>query len=345
MAGKFKAGRKKMMIQAKAEGYRSAGGWDKKLKKPEAVERKAPLDVYRVVTERILEKLEQGTVPWQSPSVARVGLPRNFSTGKVYRGINVFLLSMMEFQSPFFMTFIQAREMGGNVRKGEKGFPVIKMGTWEPKDGGEPKDRSGSGEGQGESEKRKFLRLYTVFNSSQIEGMEFPETEICAGYTELQQSEAARLIVEGMPNRPKINEGSKAHPHYVPATDTVEMPDRQTFRAEWRFFKTMYHELAHATGHASRLNRRTLVENRGMFSPGQEGRKIYCEEELVAEMTAAFLGAHAGIIEDDFENSASYLKGWMDVLQVKDHRTWLIKAASEAQKAVDYVLEIPIPRP
>jgi antirestriction protein ArdC len=79
-----------------------------------------------------------------------------------------------------------------------------------------------------------------------------------------------------------------------------------------------------------------------MFAPGVESRKIYCEEELVAEMTAAFLGAHAGIIEDGFENSAAYLKSWMDVLRVKEHKTWLVRAASEAQKAADFILGIPV---
>jgi antirestriction protein ArdC len=266
-----------------------------------------------------------------------VGLPRNFSTGKTYSGINVFLLGSLQFESPYFMTFLQAKEMGGNVRKGEKGFPVVKAGTWEPKNGESPTER---GEEGGQPEKRMFLRLYTVFNSSQIDGIVFPELPQCETYTESQQAEAARLIVEGMPRPPAIFEGRKACPHYVPDTDTVEIPRRTSFRAEWRFFKTLFHELAHATGHESRLDRRTLRENRGMFAPGAEGRKIYCEEELVAEMTAAFLGAHAGIIEDGFENSAAYLKSWMDALQVKEHKTWLIRAASEAQKAADFILGV-----
>lgn len=330
-------GEETMMILAKAEGPRSGGGVGAlKPVKREQGRDAAPerLDVYEMVTERILERLEAGSVPWQSPSIARVGLPRNFATGKTYSGINVFLLGSLEFQSPYFMTFLQASELGGHVRKGEKGSPVIKMGVWE-KDRG---DGSTNREGEPATEKRKFLRLYTVFNSSQIDGVQFPEPEKCDTYSGTQQAEAARLIVEGMPNPPSISEGRKACPHYVPDTDTVEVPSRETFRAEWRFFKTLFHELAHATGHASRLNRKTLIENRGMFAPGAEGRKTYCEEELVAEMTAAFVGAHAGIIEDDFENSAAYLRGWMEVLKVKDHKTWLIRAASEAQKAVDYIL-------
>jgi antirestriction protein ArdC len=140
-----------------------------------------------------------------------------------------------------------------------------------------------------------------------------------------------------MPNRPVINEGRKAKPCYIPSTDEVEMPGRDTFRAEWRFFKTLFHELAHSTGHQSRLARKTLLENKGMASFGTEA-KTYFQEELVAEMTAAFLGAHAGIIEDDFENSAAYLKSWLDVLKVSNHKKWLVQAASEAQKAANYIL-------
>ncbi|HUF63284.1 MAG TPA: zincin-like metallopeptidase domain-containing protein [Verrucomicrobiales bacterium] len=144
-----------------------------------------------------------------------------------------------------------------------------------------------------------------------------------------------------MRNLPRGQFPGKAIPHYVPATDTVELPHRRTFLAEWRFYKTLFHELAHSTGHASRLARKSLTETPGMAA---SGLKTYCEEELVAEMTAVFLGASAGIIEDGFENSAAYLKGWMDVLKVRDHRKWLVRAASEAQKAADYILGVnPLP--
>ncbi len=291
-------------------------------------------DVYERITERILHILENGVVPWQSPSIAQVGFPRNFSTGKFYQGINVFVLGSAEFQSPYFLTYLQAKEMGGQVRAGEKGLPIIKVGTWKKDAESESQD---AGDSADEPHKLKFLRIYTVFNACQIDGIAFPETPPCPVYTETMKNEAARLIVAGMPNPPSVFEGRKACPHYVAATDTVEMPSRNTFRGEWRFYKTLFHELAHSTGHPSRLNRRSLVENRGMHAAG-ESRKIYCEEELVAEMTAAFLGAHAGIIEDDFENSASYLKGWLEVLRVKDNKRWLIQAASEAQKAADHIL-------
>lgn len=287
------------------------------------------LDVYQLVTERILEKLATGVVPWQSGRIASAGMPQNFATGRGYRGINVFLLGCMDFQSPYFLTYLQAQELGGNVRKGEKGLPVVKMGKWEPGSNGEKAEGEATGE-------RLYLRTYTVFNASQIDGIQFPEVPKCDTFKETERTETARQMVAGMPNPPAIFEGSRATPCYIPQEDTVHMPSRETFRAEGCFYKTLFHELAHSTGHESRIARKSLLENRG-FSGLGESAKTYCIEELVAEMAAAFLSAEAGIIEDDFENSAAYLKGWMDVLQVSDHRKWLVQAASDAQRAADYI--------
>lgn len=234
-------------------------------------------DVYETITNRIIERIESGVVPWQSPSIARVGFPRNFSTGNLYRGINVFLLGSHEFQSPQFLTFIQAKELGGNIRKGETGFPVVKVGTW-TKDARDPSPSASTTEST--SEQRKFLKLYTVFNACQIDGIAFPELPKCETYAESAMADNARRIVTGMPYRPIINEGRKSYPYYIPDLDIVEMPTRETFRAEWRFYKTLFHELAHSTGHASRLNRQSLTENRGHYAVGDD-RKTYCQEVAV----------------------------------------------------------------
>lgn len=246
----------------------------------------------------------------------------------------MFLLGSHEFQSPYFLTFLQAKELGGFVRKGEQGFPVVKVGSWNKE---VENALPASGGNEVTTEPRKFLKLYTVFNSCQIDGIEFPPIPKCETFTESAMAQNASRIVGAMPQRPIINEGRKAYPHYVPDLDTVEIPSRETFRAEWRFYKTLFHELAHATGHEKRLNRASLTENQGRSAVG-EARKTYCLEELVAEMTAAFLGAHSGIVEDAFENSAAYLNSWLEVLRVKDHKTWLVRAASDAQRAADFIL-------
>lgn len=240
-------------------------------------------DVYQAITDRILSLLEQGVVPWKSPYLGKVGVPRNFVSRKAYRGINVFLLASCRFISPWIVTFLQAKELGGHVRKGEKGFMVVKYGTFE-------KEVENGDTGETEERKLGYLKAYTVFNASQVEGVEFPTPEPLPELPESETSAMARQIVAGMPNPPAIKEGF-AIPCYRPMSDSVRMPEREHFAAESAYYSTLFHELAHSTGHSSRLARKSLLENKGMYAIGDESRKIYAEEELVAEMSASFLNA------------------------------------------------------
>jgi antirestriction protein ArdC len=284
-------------------------------------------DIYTEVTNRIITQLERGVIPWKSPYFSKVGFPRNFSSGKPYHGINVFLLGSLRYTSPFFLTFLQAKELGGHVRKGEKGSLVIKYGTYTKETEGEASD-----------EQRKYLKGYTVFHASQVEGITFPEPENVPELPASAACDRARAMVAGMPKAPAMQEGS-AIPCYRPRTDSVHMPERRFFTSEEAYFSTLFHELSHSTGHESRLARASLLENKGIDAEG-EARKTYAEEELVAEMGASFLSAHAGIIEGELENSAAYLQGWIDALKSKDAKGWIIRAASQAQKAADFILNI-----
>lgn len=287
------------------------------------------IDIYERVTEIIIKRLEEGVAPWEAPSIAKVGFPRNFLTGNFYQGINVFLLGSAGYASPWFLTYRQAQEMGGQVRKGEKGLLIVKYGTFET-------DNDKAQEGEKEATTRGYLKGYTVFNSSQIDGIEFPKIE----HPQYQPSEKvarAQEIIDAMPKRPRIEEGPHACPHYQIQTDRVGMPDRKTFATEERFYKSLFHELAHATGSESRLARKTLLENRGFLQHGT-ARSTYAKEELVAEMAAAFLTAHAGIVLDEFENAAAYLKGWLEVLKAKENKRWIVQAAGKAQKAAEFIL-------
>jgi antirestriction protein ArdC len=277
-------------------------------------------DIYQTVTDRMISALESGTAPWQSPYLGAYGLPQNFVTRKTYRGINVWLLAMAGYASPFWLTYRQAQELGGNVRKGEHGSFVVKYGTFEAEDGE-----------SGEVENRMYLKGYTVFNACQIEGIEFPQPEIRPMAADVCAE--ARMIVVGMPKKPTIKHGTTTA-FYQPATDTVSMPDMENMASPEAYFSTLFHELAHSTGAACRLNRKSLVENMGMHA----SRQVYGEEELVAEMSAAFLNAHAGIFEKQSENSAAYIAGWLKVLKGADAKTWVIRAASQAQKAADFIL-------
>jgi len=145
------------------------------------------------------------------------------------------------------------------------------------------------------------------------------------------------MILVGMPNRPTLRYGTTTA-FYSPAEDTVFMPEHGRHAAvSESFYGTLFHEHIHAVGAPQRLNRKSLVENKGLHA----SRETYAEEELVAEMGAAFLCAHAGIFEDQSENSAAYLAGWLKALKGADAKTWIIRAASQAQKAADYILNTP----
>jgi len=278
--------------------------------------------VHERVTEQIIEQLEQGTVPWYSPHTAEVGFPRNFESGKDYRGVNVMLLGMEGYLSPWFMTYKQAQERGGQVRRGEKGYLVIKYGTYTKEDQ------------DGQEEERGYLKAYTVFNACQIDGIDFPE--IAPGPLKSGECLAsAQAIVDGMPNPPVIHEGRSIRTCYYPKDDSIDIPHRAYFESEKRFFKSLYHELTHASGAAKRLARKTLLENKGRV---MSNMTTYSKEELVAELGTAFLCAHAGIVIDDHENSAAYIDEWLKVLKQGNHQRWIIEAAGQAQKAIDYIL-------
>ncbi|MEM1085136.1 MAG: ArdC-like ssDNA-binding domain-containing protein [Verrucomicrobiota bacterium] len=286
-------------------------------------------EIYERVTEIVIERLEEGVAPWQSPSIAKAGFPRNFLTKHFYQGVDVFLLGCMGYASPWFLTYKQAQQLGGQVRKGEKGHLIVKYGTFEKED-------ENPQTGDLEATKRGYLRGYTVFNSSQIDGIEFPEI-VHPEYESSESVALAQKIIEGMPKPPALEEGAHACPNYNPKADLFGMPTRMTFPSEERFHESLFHEFTHATGHASRLARKTLLENKGIMAGGTD-RTTYAKEELVAEMGAAFLTAHAGIVMDEFENSAAYLQGWLSVLKAKQNRRWIVEAASQAQRACDFVL-------
>ncbi len=286
-------------------------------------------NLYEEITNRIIDQLSKGVVPWKSPYFSKTGFPKNFSTQKEYQGINVLLLGSQRFTSPYFLTFLQAKELGGNVRKGEKGFLVVKYGTYTKEDEhAQPED---------EAKRRGFLKGYTVFHESQIDGIQFPDFLASPELTTTEKTDRARAIVEAMPQRPQIQEGS-AVPCYRPVTDSVHMPEMRFFTNEEAYYSTLFHELGHATGHQSRLARKSMIENMGIIATGDTAKKIYAEEELVAEMTASFLNAHAGIIEGEIENSAAYLQSWVNALKGKDAQSWVVRAASQGQKAADFIL-------
>jgi antirestriction protein ArdC len=276
------------------------------------------LDVYEIVTERMLAQLEAGTVPWRKPWNAGHG-PRNLN-GNLYRGVNVFLLGMSEYESPFWLTFRQAKEHGGTVRKGEKSTLIVFWKRLLVKD----KDT-------GEAKVIPLLRYYRVFNLEQTDGVK--PTKRVLDYEATRSDEhvpnlSAEQVIAGYADAPTIREaGDRAF--YVPSSDAITVPPRAAFDNIADFYLTLFHEMGHSTGHKDRLNRFTGDQTFGSHDYGRE--------ELIAEMTSAFLGAETGIAGTDHEvNSAAYLGSWIAAIKA-DPRA-IVVAAGAAQRAADLIL-------
>jgi len=284
--------------------------------------------VYEIVTDRIIRSLELGVIPWEkpwkTPHHAGGPFPRNFYTGKPYRGINVLLLWSSEYSSPFWLTFKQAQALKGSVRKGEHGTPII---FYKPLPEYATKDEKGTRK----DERVPFVLChYTVFNAEQCDGLTLPEISQPAIAPEIDEGELCESIVAEWKNRPTLylNSPTEYRAYYRPSTDSVHMPTRSRFVDVPHYYSTLFHELVHSTGHESRLNR-TFGD--------RFGDELYSKEELVAEMGAAFLCAIAGIANEHTDrNTTAYIQNWIEKLE-EDNRL-IVQAAANAQRAVDLIL-------
>lgn len=278
-------------------------------------------NVYDVINSRIMELLEQGTVPWRKPWNAQINMPRNLISKKEYKGINIFILASSPYGSPYWLTFKQVQERGGHVIKGSKSTPVI-FWKWIDKKDMEHEDGESSING-----KIPLLRYYSVFNLEQTEGITPPTQE--EADNEHQPLPLPEQIFKNMPLRPELKFGGN-RAYYSPSLDYIQLPHLSTFETPEAYYSTLYHEAVHATGHQSRLARKSILE------PSYFGSHEYSKEELVAEMGAAFLCGYSGIENITIENSAAYISGWIKAL--KNDKTLLVQAAAQAQKAADYIL-------
>jgi antirestriction protein ArdC len=276
--------------------------------------------IYQIVTDRITALLEKGVVPWQKNWSANQQPPQNLVSRKPYRGINILLLQSMGYTSPYWLTFKQAQELGGYVKQGQKGCPVV---FWRWLDV--------ENKVTGETEHIPFLRYYTVFNVAQCEGISVLETTAPAN--ENTPIQAAEQIVAGMLKRPEITHGFN-QAFYSPPGDFVAMPAVEQFKSTADYFATLFHELTHSTGHGSRLNRKAVSGSEGKMAAF--GSDPYGKEELVAEMGSAFLCCAAGIADRTIENSAAYVGAWLK--RLKSDPKLVVQAAGQAQKAADYIL-------
>jgi len=281
--------------------------------------------VYEIVTQSIIDRLtsaiESGETiaPWCKPWNATNSAPLSGSTGKPYRGINWFILSMSGYASPYWFTFNQVRNLKGSVRKGEKSTAVVFWAMLE-----------GIDKASGKAKKIPMLRYYRVFNYEQCDSLPAKYAGEAGETIEFEPIARAEAVVEGWADKPVIkHEGARAC--YTPSLDVVTMPAKESFKGNGEYYSTLFHELVHSTGANKRLNREDM--GKGSF-----GTEIYSKEELTAEMGAAILASYCGITSTQ-DNSVSYLKGWLSKL--RNEPKWLVSAAGHAQKAVDMILGTP----
>lgn len=278
-------------------------------------------DVYQMVTDRIIEQLEKGTIPWQKPWVG--GNTRAISrvSGKPYSLLNQILIKSSGGSATEYLTFQQALKEGGHVKRGERGHMVVFFKLYEKVD-----------PDSGEVTKHFYLRNYTVFGIDQCEGLE-PRFAVSVQqpHNDLKPDEKAESIIRTYVDREHIKltirESDQAY--YSPSEDQIVLPLLSQFRIVEEYYSTAFHEMGHSTGHASRLNR--------LHSTAAFGSESYSKEELVAECTSAMLVNHVGLeSSSSFQNSASYIAGWLSAL--RNDKRLIVSAASAAEKAVAYIL-------
>lgn len=268
-------------------------------------------DIADIITGKLITALEAGTPPWRK-SWKGIAAPHNASTGKTYQGMNWFLLSMTG--GGGYLTYKQAQDMGGNVRKGEKGNQIVYWNFME-------KTKT-----DGTLGKIGFLRSYTVFSVTQCEGLNLPAPETEAETVPFIPLEKAEETIAT--TGAEISHGGSCA-FYRPATDQIQLPAKVDFTSPDAYYNTAFHELCHWTGHKSRLARKGIEDVAAFGSP------TYSKEELIAEMGAAFLCAEHGI-DSTLENSAAYLQGWIKAL--KGDSRLAIAAAGAASKAAAYAM-------
>lgn len=283
------------------------------------MKKKSNVDLYQTVTNRIIKSLESGVLPWSCPwdKGGFNCLPKNLKTGASYSGINVVLLwsaaAESGYKSPYWLTYKQAAEMGGNVIKGQKGTGLIFYKQIEKLND------------EGEKECFPMLKSFTVFNVEQIENVDLPEIK------EEKPTENTAFLINEQAEQIFIDTAIETHhigaeAFYRPSTDTINMPNRELFDNSDSYYATRLHEIVHATSHKSRVNRKL---------GGTFGSKEYAFEELIAEIGAAFCCAELSIFGN--VQHESYIANWLTKL--KNDKKYIFQAAAQASKAHQWIFK------
>lgn len=293
-------------------------------------------DLYARVTDLIVAELEKGQIPWRKRwgilADGRTEVAQNYISKRPYTGINSVLLGCgVTYERPYYLTFKQASELGGKIRKGAQGNLVVFWTVLE-------KDKeviNRKGETKTKTVGVPLLRHYFVFNVADVEGItiELPELKTSDFLDELYRYNACDAVYAGYTGAPDIVHRDPARAYYSPLFDVVNMPRPTAFDCLEAYYLVLFHELIHSTGHRDRLNREELAKSDGF------GGERYAKEELTAEMGACYLATNCGLDLTDnrlIENSAAYLQSWLAGL--RNDKTLIFRAAGQAQKAASFIL-------
>ena len=285
------------------------------------------LNLYEIVTARIIAALESGKAPWRKPWTA-YGFPSNYFRHHTYQGINALVLNFTEYEHPFFATLHQVNEHGGSIRKGAKAEQVYFFKyLYFDRDGQKVSalDYKALREIGHHGKCKRFLQYFNVFNVADFEGIEVRLPEPPPG----DGCERAAALLQNLPEQPHLIRTVKDRAFYSAVTDRINMPYERQFVSMEEYYCTFFHELTHWTGHPHRLSRFSCL-------PERIGTEPYAKEELVAEIGAAFLCARTGIARPEVtDNTAAYLRGWID--RLKGDNTLIFDAASDARKAAAWL--------
>jgi antirestriction protein ArdC len=273
-------------------------------------------NVREIITQQFIDALAKDKIPWRRPW--SLGIPQNVE-GRPYSGVNRFLLSFLPYKDPRYVTMKHANALGGKVKKGEHGHLVVYYGP-----GG--KRQVANADGTTTEKQNRILLYYRVFNVEQCEGMKIKELETHT----IDSKQVAEEIDACYIDKPEVRYGGE-RAAYSPVLDIIYMPDRDTFVSTEEFYSTKWHEFGHSTKHVNRLNRKHESDHPDV------AKEMYSREELVAEMTAAFLLAEAGMDSPEvMGNAQAYIQGWAKKLNSDPSMvTW---AAAKAAQAADYIL-------
>jgi antirestriction protein ArdC len=311
------------------------------------------------VAQEIIEAMKQGDTPWQKPWIASAMKPRNGATDNEYRGVNRILLSLagqgmagQAWSDPRFVTFHQAAANGWKVKKGEKGQMIVKVvDLQDPQKSGRADLQSTSkGEGgdnskgsdadrdqengRADSSKRFVLKRYFVFNAQQVAGM--PPLPVVTAQPEFAPIDNAEAVINALKEKTGllvVHGGNTAC--YIPATDEVRLPHKQSFKSVYGYYSTALHEASHSTLSERRLNRTEALGKKW-------GDAAYAHEELRAEISSAILAAETGVPigqdADHIGQHASYVNSWIKAIQ--DDPMVIFSAAKDADQMASYLLTL-----